>query len=262
VGNYEYGFYWYLYTDGTIEYEIKLTGIIATGAVPEGDQPRWGSLVAPGLYGPHHQHIFNVRLDMSVDGPGNRVYEVDSLPERDPARDPGRNAWVTRSTLLETEDQASRDFDYGTARYWLIANHEVHNELGGEVAYKLIPAMSAPPMFKDGSFIHDRARFAVHDLWVTAYDPDEMFAAGDYPYQSPGIDGLPRYAAQGRRVADADLVVWYNFAAHHVVRPEDWPVMPVTQAGFKLKPVGFFDGNPALDLPPEHESGNGSVCCH
>jgi primary-amine oxidase len=38
--------------------------------------------------------------------------------------------------------------------------------------------------------------------------------------------------------------------------------MPVTQAGFKLKPVGFFDGNPALDLPPEHESGNGSVCCH
>jgi primary-amine oxidase len=26
--------------------------------------------------------------------------------------------------------------------------------------------------------------------------------------------------------------------------------MPVAYAGFHLKPVGFFDGNPALDVPP------------
>jgi primary-amine oxidase len=50
-------------------------------------------------------------------------------------------------------------------------------------------------------------------------------------------------------VADTDLVLWYSFGAHHVVRPEDWPVMPVTHIGFKLKPSGFFDGNPALDMP-------------
>ena len=44
--------------------------------------------------------------------------------------------------------------------------------------------------------------------------------------------------------------VWYTFGAHHVTRPEDWPVMPVSTIGFHLKPVGFFDGNPALDMPP------------
>jgi primary-amine oxidase len=33
------------------------------------------------------------------------------------------------------------------------------------------------------------------------------------------------------------------------VRPEDWPVMSVTHIGFKLKPTGFFDGNPSLDMP-------------
>jgi primary-amine oxidase len=26
--------------------------------------------------------------------------------------------------------------------------------------------------------------------------------------------------------------------------------MPTSRVGFHLKPVGFFDGNPALDLPP------------
>ena len=44
-------------------------------------------------------------------------------------------------------------------------------------------------------------------------------------------------------------MLWYTFGAHHIVRPEDWPVMPVTHIGFKLKPAGFFDGNPALDMP-------------
>jgi primary-amine oxidase len=45
-------------------------------------------------------------------------------------------------------------------------------------------------------------------------------------------------------------VVWYTFGHHHVPRPEDWPVMPVATAGFKLKPAGFFERNPALDVPP------------
>jgi primary-amine oxidase len=260
VGNYEYGFFWYLYTDGTIEYEIKLTGIIATGAYVEGMSPKWGTKVAPGLYGPNHQHIFNVRLDMAVDGPRNRVYEVDSIPETDAAVDRGLNAWSVRRTVIESEADGGRDVCYGHARTWLIANASVHNEMGDEVGFKLLPGSSAPPMFKPGSVISDRAKFAVHDVWVTACDRDELFAAGDYPYQHPGAEGLPRYVQQDRSLVDTDLVVWYSFTAHHVVRPEDWPVMPVTYAGFHLKPFGFFDGNPALDLPAS--ATRTAVHCH
>lgn len=51
-------------------------------------------------------------------------------------------------------------------------------------------------------------------------------------------------------------MVWYTLGAHHIVRPEDWPVMPVTTVGFTLRPSGFFDGNPALDVPPSH------AACH
>src|SRR4029079_14573287 len=109
VGNYEYGYFWYLYTDGTIEYEIKLTGVISTGAIAEGETPRHGTLVAPGLYGPHHQHFFCVRLDMAVDGAKNNVVEHDSVPSAPGPHNLHGHAWETRRTVLANEQEARRD---------------------------------------------------------------------------------------------------------------------------------------------------------
>ena len=43
-------------------------------------------------------------------------------------------------------------------------------------------------------------------------------------------------------------MLWYTFAVTHTPRPEEWPVMPVHRAGFKLVPAGFFEHNPALDV--------------
>jgi primary-amine oxidase len=105
-------------------------------------------------------------------------------------------------------------------------------------------------MSHEGSVQANRAGFARKHVWVTPFDPKERYAAGDYPNQHPGGEGLPDFVQGDREVADTDLVLWYSFGAHHVVRPEDWPVMPVTHIGFKLKPSGFFDGNPALDMSP------------
>jgi primary-amine oxidase len=87
-------------------------------------------------------------------------------------------------------------------------------------------------------------------LWVTPYQPSELFAAGDYPNQHPGGDGLPKWTQADRSIEQANLVIWYTMGAHHVPRLEDWPVMPVSRIGFMLKPSGFFDRNPALDVPP------------
>lgn len=49
VGNYDYGFYWNFYQDGTIQCEVKLTGIVNTTALKPGEQSRFGSEVAPRL---------------------------------------------------------------------------------------------------------------------------------------------------------------------------------------------------------------------
>ncbi len=255
VGNYEYGLYWYFYQDGTIQFEVKLTGIISNGAVLPGEEPKWGTLVAPQVYGPIHQHFFNVRLDMMIDGADNSVYEVNTVADSSGPENPHNNAFHTEATLLENESEAQRVIDPLSARYWTIVNPAVRNRLGQPVSYKIVPGENVLPFAQEGARILQRAGFMTKHLWVTPYDPRERYAAGDYPNQHAGGAGLPAYTAANRSIANTDVVVWYTFGAHHVVRPEDWPVMPVTTIGFSLKPVGFFDRNPALDVPP-------TAACH
>jgi primary-amine oxidase len=137
-------------------------------------------------------------------------------------------------------------------RYWKIANPAIRNAHGDNVAYRLVPGDNVGNFYHPGSNGLNRAGYIAKHLWVTAYHPDERYAAGQYPNQSSGGGGLPEYASADRPLEDTDLVVWYTFGAHHVVRPEDWPVMPVVRIGFAMRPVGFFDFNPALDVaPPE-----------
>jgi primary-amine oxidase len=249
VGNYEYGFYWYFYQDGTIQLEVKLTGIMSNGAVAPGEKPRWGELVAPQVYGPIHQHFFNVRLDMMVDGLGNSVYEVNTVADPPGPDNPHHNAFHTEATLLASEARAPRLADPLAGRFWKVVNPSVRNRMGEPVGYKLVPGENVLPFAGPEAAVTRRAGFMTRHLWVTRYHPRERYAAGDYPNQHPGGAGLPEYIRDDAPLEDTDLVVWYTFGAHHVVRPEDWPVMPVTYIGFMLKPVGFFDRNPALDVP-------------
>jgi primary-amine oxidase len=252
IGNYDYGFFWYLYQDGMVELEVKLTGVLSTGAVAPGTDPEHGTLVAPGLNAMVHQHFFNFRLDLDIDGTRNAVDEVwtESLPPG--PENPYGNAFRARRRRLATERDAQRTVDNRSARWWEIVNPDVRHRLGAPVGYRLLPGGTAFPFAQPDAPVSKRAGFMRNHLWVTPYRPDERYAAGEYPNLHPGGAGLPEWTSADRPIDGEDVVVWYTFGHHHVPRPEDWPVMPVATAGFLLKPVGFFERNPALDLPPPH----------
>jgi len=249
VGNYEYGFYWYFYLDGNIQLEVKLTGIVSPMAITPGEQPEFANVIAPGLAAPHHQHLFSARLDVDVDGPVNSVYEVEAEVVPAGPDNPWGNAFRPKTTPLTHELAAQRETDAATSRTWRVVNESNRNGLGQPVGYKLVPTMSTPTMLASPeSSVGRRAGFARHNLWVTPYAPDERRAAGEFPNQHSGGDGLPRWTAADRDLVETDVVLWYTFGVTHFVRPEDWPVMPVEYTGFLLSPVGFFDRNPALDV--------------
>ena len=259
VANYEYAFYWYFYQDGSIQFECKLTGIMTTGVLAPGETTRFGQvLTSDGLYAPIHEHLFNFRLDLDVDGPENLVYEVELAPEPAGPDNPERSGYAARATLLRRESEAQRTIDPLRGRHWKVVNPHVTNKLGEPVAYKLEPHNSAVHLATADASVTRRATFGTKNLWVTPETPGERYAAGDYPNQHAGGAGLPEWTLADRTIEDTDIVLWYTLGSPHVPRLEDWPVMPVVTCGFALKPVGFFDANPALDVPPTHPHANGS----
>ncbi|WP_209121113.1 primary-amine oxidase [Alkalihalobacillus sp. BA299] len=259
VGNYEYGFFWYFYQDGSIEYEVKLTGILHTGAMYPGEKSKYGNLIAPQLYAPHHQHFFNVRLDMMVDGVNNSVHEVNTEGAPPGPDNPFNNAFYPVSTKFKTEQDSIRNLNIETARYWKIVNESSNNFVNEPVGYKLFTGENCLPFAHEDSSLLKRAGFLKNHFVCTPYDPEEKYASGRYPNQHPGGDGLPAYTKANRSIDNTDIVVWYTMGHHHITRPEDWPVMPTAYMGFMLKPVGFFDRNPALDVPPSVPK-HGSSC--
>jgi primary-amine oxidase len=265
VENYEYGFFWYFYQDGNIQFEIKLTGILSLGTVRAGEKPKHGTLIAPLLYAPNHQHFFNVRLDFDLDGVANTVQQLDVVADPIDESNQFENAFYVKATNLETEKQACSHLNLETARTWRIVNSSSKNAAGEPVGYKFIPGDNSFPFASANAWWRKRAGFVNHHVWVTPYSEAENYAAGDFPNQSQGGDGLTKWTAANRPIANQDVVFWYTFGHTHIPRPEDYPVMPTAYIGFLLKPNGFFDLNPANDVPPTSPvkaATSGKSCGH
>jgi primary-amine oxidase len=253
IDNYDYQFNWVFGQDGAIDGEVVLSGIMNVNHVQRNadtahadGHTSFGHLVAPNINAPNHQHFFSYRLDLDVDGPSNTVYAVDT---RAPSANPKGELFGMTERPLGTERDAMSDVSFSTARNWRVANTHATNALGQFTAYTLVPASAAPFFPLEGSAPFRTAGFAAHQLWVTPYSPDELYAAGEFQNLGRDGEGLPHWTSANRSVTDTDVVLWYTLGVTHLPRPEDWPYMPATRAGFRLVPTSFFDHNPALDVP-------------
>ncbi|MCL7971018.1 MAG: hypothetical protein M8840_02645 [marine benthic group bacterium] len=259
LGNYDYIFDWVFEQNGSIRIGVGATGIAEVKTAVEADATSrpagerradaYGRFVAPHIVAVNHDHYFSFRIDLDVDGPRND-FLIDRLrSETLPDDNPRRSVWIVDETLARSESQAKLTIDYNRPAIWRVASESATNHVGYRTSYQLMPGMNGNTLLAAEDYPRRRAGFIDHHLWVTPYAPDERYAAGEYPTLSePGM-GLPAWTAADRSISDTDIVLWHTIGMHHVVRAEDWPIMPVLWHWFELRPFDFFDGNPAMDLP-------------
>ncbi len=259
IGNYDYGLFWYLYLDGTIQCEVKLTGIVGISTY-DGNRHREDQdfRITEELVSPIHQHLFCIRLDWDLEGGNNQLFEsnVETLPISDENPDGMQLSAVSKH--LTRESEAKRDVSSSSSRVWKIINANKTNSFGVPVGYKLLPGNTPALLAHPDSPPGKRASFSKHNLWATPFHKNEQAAGGEFSVMHSGEGGLDDITSSDRDITECDLVTWYTFGLTHTPRPEDWPVMPVEYCGFHLIPVGFFDKNPTINLPPSCKNNSKS----
>jgi len=250
LGNYDYMVDWVFNQSGAIRVDVSLTGIDVTkgvrstslGSASGGADTKYGTLVAPNLVAPNHSHHFNFRLDLDVDG-RNNSFMLSELKTKDNVPGPRKSVWVVDDKRLDSERDGK--LDEGEA-LWKVVNPNRTNARGYNTGYLVESHSHADPLLKKADF--KRAGFIEHTLWITRYNADQRFASGATPNQNPGEPGIPDYQGNDESIVNTDIVLWLTIGHHHATAAEDWPVLSRETMSFKLKPVNFFDRNPALDL--------------
>ncbi|KAJ3961376.1 hypothetical protein N0V92_001945 [Colletotrichum tropicale] len=270
VSNYEYIFLFYFQQDGSIFYEVRATGIMSTAPIDIDAKVPWGTVVAPGVLAPYHQHIFCLRIDPAIDGHRNSLVVEESQPipftgESD-AYNPFGVGYTTKSEYVKEE--TGLDLDFNTNRTFKIVNEGITNPTTGTpVGFKLLPHYSQLLLAHPKSWHGKRSEYTSHAVWVTRHQDEELFPAGRFTMQSSGGEGIASWIKQRKEeslssIRKEDIVVWHTFGSTHNPRIEDWPVMPCEKMMVGLKPVNFFQGNPALDVPISTQDKNRSVLVH
>ncbi|PFH61859.1 hypothetical protein XA68_15987 [Ophiocordyceps unilateralis] len=256
VSNYEYIFAFILGQDASIRYEVRATGILSTTPAAIGHQVPYGLVVAPGVLAPSHQHLFCLRIDPALDGHQNSLLMEESVAmASDRDKNPHGVGFAPSTRFVEHE--GGFDLDLASNRVFKLVNEKVRNPTTGTaVGFRLDPCYSQMLLARPDSWHARRAEFGRHAVWITRYFDRELFPAGNHTMQSLGGDGIASAIERRRRaddpdasrVRDRDIVLWHTFGCTHNPRLEDWPVMPCETMAVGLKPVNFFDGNPALDV--------------
>ncbi|KII94247.1 hypothetical protein PLICRDRAFT_171908 [Plicaturopsis crispa FD-325 SS-3] len=260
LANYEYIWNYHFYQDGTIELEIRLTGILQTYVAKDGEPNPFGTTVAPKVNAHYHQHIFSIRVDPMVDGLQNSVVETDiealSAPTGS-AENYAGNGFTVKEKVLRVENEGGRTYDFEKDRRWRIVNPgRRHYSSGKDVGYTIGMKGGATRMLaKSNGWAGRRAAFAGKALWVVkdeeGAEGSRMWPAGKYVPQTreEPSNSLGKWAQGEGNIENEDILVYVTVGTTHIPRPEDWPVMPAELLSVTFKPHSFFDANPSMDVP-------------
>ncbi|WP_455926328.1 primary-amine oxidase [Pseudomonas putida] len=260
VGNYDYIFDWVFQQNGTIGIDAGATGIEAVKGVKSKtmhdatakQDTQYGTLIDTNIVGTTHQHIYNFRLDMDIDGENNTLVEVNPVVAGNDRGGPRTSTMQLQQQKVTSEQGAAQKFDPATVR--LLSNPNKENRMGNPVSYQLIPyAGGTHPVAKGANFgkdewLYHRLSFMDKQIWVTRYNPDERYPEGKYPNRSDKDTGLGQYTQDNQSIDNTDDVVWLTTGTTHVARAEEWPIMPTEWVHMLLKPWNFFDETPTLNL--------------
>jgi primary-amine oxidase len=229
---------YFFYQDGSIELEVRLTGILQVTIAGPNEPAPYATRVAPNINAHYHQHLFSVRIDPMVDGLLNSVVETDVLPVTAGYGSPENfagNAFQVHDRVLRCASEGARKWDAPADRRWrIVSAGKKHYATGQQTGYSVgVKGGTTAFLARPEGWVGSRATFARNDLWVVREKEDareggRMWPSGKFVPQARGepADSLARWLRDDgeENIENEDVLVFVTVGTTHIPRPEDWPV--------------------------------------
>ncbi|KAI0464345.1 hypothetical protein LJB42_001956 [Komagataella kurtzmanii] len=263
AANYEYCLYWNFHQDGTIGLDVKLTGILNTYVLADGeDAGPWGTQVYPLVNAHNHQHLFALRVHPRIDGDGNSIGMSDGTAYEAPIGSKENfygNGFYCKKTTFEKVKDSLTQANASTGRTWDFFNPNKKNAYSGKPpSYKLVSNMTPTALSQEGSWVCKRAPWSTRTVQVVPYKDDRFYPSGKFVTQWSGeqsddYENIVTWIGDGEdNITNTDLVMFHTFGLTHFPAPEDFPLMPSEPISLIMRPRHFFLENPALDVKPSY----------
>lgn len=256
IGNYDYFIDYRFKQNGQIFIMVGASGLDAVKGVAARSMSdptakkdtEFGTLIAPNLVAPNHDHYFNFRLDFDIDQPVNHFHTMDIVRAKPVAGSPRRSMWKVDIKSPHREMEARyrisslqpRFFQIGSGQTGPYGNHSGWMVHHANVANSPYDFVKDPPMMRNA--------YIEYNVWTTVYDRNQRYAGGKFPMQSDGKDTLAQWVKANRPLHGQDLVMWVTAGFQHIARTEDWPVMSTDWKTIHIMPHNVFKQNPALTI--------------
>jgi primary-amine oxidase len=257
VGNYDYLVDYRFKQNGELYIKVGASGLDAVKGVDAKslDDPsaakdtEHGSLIAPNLVAANHDHYFNFKIDMDIDGEKNTATTANIVPHKVNDDALRRSMWKVEHKVVNSEMDGRFKLSAMKPRFFHMMNTNKKGYLGhtpaymlhhGSVAYGPYDFENDPPMVRNG--------YIEYSIWNTLYDSKQRYAGGNFAFASDGNDTLAQWVKADRNLVNQDIVTWFTAGFHHIPRMEDWPVMSTEWKTIHLIPMNFFPHNPSLTL--------------
>ncbi len=150
----------------------------------------------------------------------NTVQQLQDIADPIDESNEVKNAFTSRQQAWKQRSRLFHHVNLETAERGRLSAPIPRIAVGEPVGYKFIPGDNWFPFASPNAWWRKRAGFVEHHVWVTPYSEEENYAAGDFPNQSQGGDGLIKWTAANRPIANQDVVFWYTFGHTHIPRPK------------------------------------------
>ncbi|MDE2445958.1 MAG: hypothetical protein KGO94_07250 [Alphaproteobacteria bacterium] len=258
LGNYDYVIDYVFSPQGNITLRTGATGFDAIKSVPSKDMEsataledtQYGNLIAPYTVAINHDHYFNFRLDLDIDGPKNSLVRDAFYPGPAKGSVTRKSLWTLKTGRYTAEGPIVPDHAATGGEIWRIINPNEKSGLKFNPSYWINTNHQANSILDPNDPPQLRAGFTQQTLWVTKRRDDQYWAAGLYPNLSTKDEGLPAFVSKKESIINEDLVLWYNVGFRHAPRPEDFPILPTFWHEMTLRPAFFFDRDPSMTFNP------------